>query len=695
MSSSTQPKGSGSKKKVSSPTRSKIDTLTELFPEWTEDDLIDLVQEYDDLETIIDKITSGAVARWDEVKKPSKKDKQDKKEHRQQHPVNVPPQRVLPDPEDDISIAHSNAKSHSPAYNNTNSHSNSTSNNNRNASSRSRKGAGAEPSKSSSGPASRVNKSNSSQGTWGVGTNAKSSVVSGAHGTTAHDVKHKGSSTRKEAESSARTSEDQGSSSNLNSNISDAPTKKMSWADIATPKKPPKNTNITNLIKNVKNEPLENVDDLKAAVDQVSESEQQSGVEAEKISEDATETLAEEQNKPIRIHNKVDNEQNEDQTSEDLQQKKHEDDHSSEVQNDFTPTEETKTPEVLESAARGSNSGSAQIHSGVVENNVPSLNNGNEQPESAAAANVDTNHSTNSPAYSQQQQQYAQQLPQGQDAASAAALQQYYMYQNQFPGYSYPAMFDGQGYAPGYNQPQYQYPGQPVAQVGTMYGNQYSVPQAYNQMAGASAAANPTDVYNTSVAASSTSPATSQAQTSVQQPYAGGMFMPHYGHFYQQSFPYNQAQYGLAGQYPYQMAAAKGGYNYYNQYQGGQQQDPRGGHHSEESAGTQPGQGQQPPQAQQQQPQAQHPQQQGQAGAVENQAAPQPSMQGATPQQTQLQQYYQYQQQQQQQQQASQQQQQQQPSQTPSQQQNVSGQQGLPYGYGSYDYNTKSSRGFY
>lgn len=70
---------SHSSKKLNPALKSKIDTLTELFPDWTSDDLIDIVQEYDDLETIIDKITSGAVTRWDEVKKPAKKEKYEKR----------------------------------------------------------------------------------------------------------------------------------------------------------------------------------------------------------------------------------------------------------------------------------------------------------------------------------------------------------------------------------------------------------------------------------------------------------------------------------------------------------------------------------------------------------------------------------------------------------------------------------------
>ena len=68
-------RNSGSKKsQVDSETKFKIDTLSELFPDWTEEDLVDLVREYEDLETVIDKITTGAVTKWDEVKKPSKKD---------------------------------------------------------------------------------------------------------------------------------------------------------------------------------------------------------------------------------------------------------------------------------------------------------------------------------------------------------------------------------------------------------------------------------------------------------------------------------------------------------------------------------------------------------------------------------------------------------------------------------------------
>ena len=84
------------KKKLDPTVKSKIDTLIELFPDWTADDLIDLVLEYDDLETIIDKITSGAVAKWDEVKKPIKRDK---KEHQTQ--FSHQPQVSLPKPEDD------------------------------------------------------------------------------------------------------------------------------------------------------------------------------------------------------------------------------------------------------------------------------------------------------------------------------------------------------------------------------------------------------------------------------------------------------------------------------------------------------------------------------------------------------------------------------------------------------------------
>ena len=67
-------------KKLDPTVKSKIDTLIELFPDWTSDDLMDLSLQYN-LETIIDKITSGAVAKWDEVKKPIKRDK---KEHQTQ-----------------------------------------------------------------------------------------------------------------------------------------------------------------------------------------------------------------------------------------------------------------------------------------------------------------------------------------------------------------------------------------------------------------------------------------------------------------------------------------------------------------------------------------------------------------------------------------------------------------------------------
>ena len=57
--------------------QAKIDTLTELFPDWTADDLLELVQEYDDVETVIDKITSGAVSKWGRVtgKRETKREK--------------------------------------------------------------------------------------------------------------------------------------------------------------------------------------------------------------------------------------------------------------------------------------------------------------------------------------------------------------------------------------------------------------------------------------------------------------------------------------------------------------------------------------------------------------------------------------------------------------------------------------------
>lgn len=63
---------------ISADVQSKVDTLQELFPDWSASDLIELVQEYKDLETVIDKITSGVATRWDEVKRPSRKER---KEH--------------------------------------------------------------------------------------------------------------------------------------------------------------------------------------------------------------------------------------------------------------------------------------------------------------------------------------------------------------------------------------------------------------------------------------------------------------------------------------------------------------------------------------------------------------------------------------------------------------------------------------
>ena len=79
-----------SKNKLSPAVKNKIDTLTELFPDWTPEDLIDLVQEYDDLETIIDKITSGAVTRWDEVKKPSKKERKQQQQYENTSDTYIP-----------------------------------------------------------------------------------------------------------------------------------------------------------------------------------------------------------------------------------------------------------------------------------------------------------------------------------------------------------------------------------------------------------------------------------------------------------------------------------------------------------------------------------------------------------------------------------------------------------------------------
>ena len=64
--------------KISAADQAKIDTLQELFPDWTADDLLEPIKEYTDLETIIENISTGKITKWDEVKKLTRKEK---KEH--------------------------------------------------------------------------------------------------------------------------------------------------------------------------------------------------------------------------------------------------------------------------------------------------------------------------------------------------------------------------------------------------------------------------------------------------------------------------------------------------------------------------------------------------------------------------------------------------------------------------------------
>ncbi|KAG0660731.1 RNAPII degradation factor [Maudiozyma exigua] len=64
--------------KISAADQAKIDTLQELFPDWTADDLLEPIKEYNDLETIIENISTGKITKWDEVKKLTRKEK---KEH--------------------------------------------------------------------------------------------------------------------------------------------------------------------------------------------------------------------------------------------------------------------------------------------------------------------------------------------------------------------------------------------------------------------------------------------------------------------------------------------------------------------------------------------------------------------------------------------------------------------------------------
>ena len=121
---------SKNKKKLDSTVQSKIDTLRELFPDWTSEDLVDIVQEFGDLETIIDKITSGAVTKWDEVKKPTKKERKEQNinsfassSYNNYDSSNIISQdyesslRTLPKPEDDWSPATGHTSSSSNAYN--------------------------------------------------------------------------------------------------------------------------------------------------------------------------------------------------------------------------------------------------------------------------------------------------------------------------------------------------------------------------------------------------------------------------------------------------------------------------------------------------------------------------------------------------------------------------------------------------
>ena len=670
------------KNKLSPTIKNKIDTLNELFPDWTPEDLIDLVQEYDDLETIIDKITSGAVTRWDEVKKPSKKErKQQQYENssdihytsQYSHTINNNTNN------NNTHISH-NASSnitHSDNYNETNTnHSNTRrSKYNNSASQRTTKRYPHLPNKQPPLKPVHVQTKAVSH------TNSWADVISS-------DMRKRATASQVKVDKEESTSNSENSDSNTvatpsllsdkktASTVDSAP-KKMSWAAVAAPKQ---------RVPIKKQEPLENVSDLKKEIEAV-ENEDESPAKAE--TEEST-SREEESNETSTSEEESSGE--EESSSEEEESSSAEEESSSEEESskEESSSEEEEEEEVEKSRKEkpATPAATAEVKKTTP---VPAVQQETAPTQPAAATPITTT-STTVPANAIKSVESTPTAQQATVAAAAfAAQQQYYMYQNQFPGYTYPGMYDSQTYAAAYGQQQYpqynqyqqyqQYQPQGLMGGQAALAAQYGNFQSIHDSAAMGTQSNTTPgMTKADVSANNTrsSPVSPQAQVNrqqqQQQPYGGNFSMPYYGHFYQQSFPYGQPQYGMnaaGAQYPYGRAASSnvvpnvsGSYNnYYQPQQGkmdvnqskqptstptaGQQDGTNKQEYGEERGATQQGQGQHFTQTQQT---------------------------NLTPQQLQYQQYYQLQQIQAQQQQQGQ----------------------RPYsGYTGYDYSSQISRGYY
>lgn len=647
----------------------KLDTLTELFPDWTNDDLIDLVNEFEDLETIIEKIATGAVTKWDKVKKPFKKDKQAKEQVMQNFSLSTDGAQINSDTSSGTIFSQSTqtlpsqfqqSKSNHSASNQYNSTKPFMRQNNRFASGqRQHKHQQQQHYKKT-----KVAKENmkltvqpvkpavASSTSWAAMLSKKEDhkvhfseqLDTEEHSELLEQTTRSGLQLDKPSQdqspnipialpqSQQHSCHYQQRNAKQEQEESEQKPKKMTWAAVAS--KSCKQTGSR------KYNPLENVQSLKKSVNQVANED--FNTESADIS-DVEDTI---------VFQK---------TAQETASKK-------DSAKPYFAEEETTTRSVLNSNQQenSTKTGSTIVDSVVKEEqasvtptsaaplflsteaNKQALQQVSFVPEEKHHASQSQQRTSCQQNFQQQavhyQDQYLQQIPQQPQANQA---QQYYMNQYQFSGYSCPGMFDSQSGYPVYNQQQFgaiplqasqntQQASSQSHQQQQQQQQQYGIPPGYNQPGELAAR----------------SPATSHVQPQ-QQPQYGGYGMPYY--FYQQSFPYAQPQYGIAGQYPYQVP--KAAYNYYQPQQAGQ--TAQQGHQSQSLQNDDSSSASA----------TNAPQSQKNASNVQQSHTAQAQAQAAA--QAQFQQYYQL------------------------QQHAAAGQQGMPYGHSGYDYTSQISRSFY
>ncbi|KTB18018.1 RNA polymerase II degradation factor 1 [Nakaseomyces glabratus] len=254
--------------------QNKVETLVELFPNWKREDLLELVQEEKDteLEIIVEKITTGKVTKWDEVKKPK----------RERHAPEASSVRTYS----------SSTHSHSAA--------------------------------SGGAAAPRYKKSGRFAGNSGVSNTATGSSTSTSSGTSTSASSHgaaQSASSGKNATAAAQAAvkktgvpagtKEEKIAQRLNSTHTQEERKKMSWAAIATPKPKPKpvqkkkeeepaqeSQEDTKASESSKESALENVEDLKNEVDNIEKEQEKKEEPAQETEKETVEKEQEPQPQP-------------------------------------------------------------------------------------------------------------------------------------------------------------------------------------------------------------------------------------------------------------------------------------------------------------------------------------------------------------------------------------------------------------